>query len=231
MGFYCLAFAAVYGFDFEGAIEDAEESLRLGLSPLDRLTAEAAKSVAFIMLERTEEGLPILQGIATHVKRHGFSQMMASVSGTIGAGLVISGEWSKGVKQLESLIDHYQDLAPQVAALNHLTLGDVFARMALSQGQASLGTMIKNAGFVLTTVPRAAAKARTHLEQAAESFRQHDAPLFLAWALYDLGLLAAKKKQKAEARTYLDEAKAVAASCEGAALESKIDETLASISG
>ncbi|MCH8112785.1 MAG: AAA family ATPase [Proteobacteria bacterium] len=230
MGLYCLAIAGVNSFDFEGAIEDADESIRLGLSPIDRMAAETGKGLALIFLERPQEGLPILQAVRGRIDQMGLVQLRMVVDIGIHLGRILTGELSKGVKELEAFIDHYQDLAPQMAAFGHLTLGDIYMRMATGQGEVSLGTLVKNAGFVLTAAPRAASKARTHLEEAAEKFRQHDAPSYLAWALLDLGLVAAKKKKKrAEAKKYFDEAKEVAAGCEAAELESRIDAALAAL--
>ena len=127
------------------------------------------------------------------------------------------------------MIDRYRDRLPHYAAFGHLTLGDVYMRMATGQGDVSLGTLVKNAGFVLSAAPRAAGLARKHLTEAADAFRQADMPAYLAWALLDMGLVAAKKKKKAEARKYFDEAKELAASCEATALEAQIDEALAKL--
>jgi hypothetical protein len=229
MGLYCLAYASAHSFDFEGAIEEAEESVRLGLSPIDRMAAETGKGLALVFLERQQEGLPILQALREQIDRMGFAQLATSVDGGIAVGLILTGELSKGVKYLEAIIDRYRDLSPQIAALGHLTLGDVYKRMATGQGEVSLGTLVKNAGFVLSAGPRAAGLARKHLTEAAEAFRRVDAPAFLAWALLDLGLVAAKKKKKADAKTYLDEAKAAAVAAEATILEAQIDEALAKL--
>ncbi len=229
VGLYCLAFADVYGFDFAGATEDAEESIRLGLSPIDRITAETAKGLAFVYLERPEEGLPILRAVRDRIVQMGFAQLATIVDTGLPVGLILTGELSKDVKELEAFIDRYRALAPHFSALGHLTLGDVYMRLATGQSDVSLGALVRNAGFVLTAGPRAAAKAREHLSEAADSFRAADAPSFLAWALLDLGLVAIKKKKKDEARKHLDEAKTEAVEAEVTVLGARIDAALAGL--
>lgn len=229
VGLYCLAFADVYGFDFAGATEDAEESIRLGLSPIDRITAETAKGLAFVYLERPEEGLPILRAVRDRIVQMGFAQLATIVDTGLPVGLILTGELSKDVKELEAFIDRYRALAPHFSALGHLTLGDVYMRLATGQSDVSLGALVRNAGFVLTAGPRAAAKAREHLSEAADSFRAADAPSFLAWALLDLGLVAIKKKKKDEARKHLDEAKTAAVEAEVTVLGARIDAALAGL--
>ena len=159
LGLYCLAYASAYSFDFESAVDEAEESIRLGLSPIDRMAAEAAKGLALLSLEQPQEGIPILRRVREQIDEGGFAQLGTMVDTGLAVGRILMGKFSKGVRDLEAMIDRYRDRLPHYAAFGHLTLGDVYMRMATGQGDVSLGTLVKNAGFVLSAAPRAAGLA------------------------------------------------------------------------
>ena len=80
-----------------------------------------------------------------------------------------------------------------------------------------------------TAPPVAGAKARKHLEAAAEQCRALDIPATLAMSLHGLGLLASAKMRSADARAHLDEARELAAAVEAEALVDKIDAALAGL--
>lgn len=89
--------------------------------------------------------------------------------------------------------------------------------------------MVRNIGFVLGTVPRAATKARHHLTLCTAMAREFDNPLVFSWGLLNLGRIAAKQKQAAEARTHWNEARVIAGENDLQALAQQIDAALAQL--
>jgi len=212
MGHYCLAWADGFSFDLASAIENAEESMRIGLSPIDRVVAQAAKGWALVLAERPQEALPLLESITAQIARDGFGQMSYTTDFGLGVARVACGDWSAGVRTLEHRLASAEARgARHFCAIGHYALGEVYARMALREGKAGWREISRNLGFTLGTLPRAAAKARHHLAQAIALAREIDIPSSLASALYSLGRLEARKSGTARARPLLDEARAIAA--------------------
>lgn len=111
----------------------------------------------------------------------------------------------------------------------HTYLGEIYLRMALGEARPPLPVLLKNLGFILRTAPFAAAKARRHLQDALEIYRQLDAPSQVAESLYSLGVLARARKRHDEARAQFDEAGRLARSVEASILADKIDAALGSL--
>ena len=230
MGHHNLAWADVYLFDYAGAVQNAEELLRSGLSPIDRMGAEFAKGIALIFSKRTDEGVALLQRIFAQIEHKGFEQLRYSADAMLGLGLVIKGEWSRGVRHIEQSIERAKARnAAYIAALGHFALGEVYTQVALGEADVKLRTMLANPGFVFGSVPRAASKARAHLEPAVAAFRAADAPAFLAWSLLDLGLLARRRKKLPEAQALLEEARQISQANELDELASRSEAALSKL--
>jgi len=212
MGHYCLAWADGFSFDTASAIENADESMRIGLSPIDRIVAQAAKSWALVLAERPQEALPLLEAITAQLERDGFGEMRYTTDFGLGVAQVATGAWTEGVRTLEQRLAAAEARgARHFCAIGHYALGEVYVRMALREGKAGWSEISRNLGFTLTTLPRATARARRHLAQAIALAREIDIPSSLASALLSLGRLEARKSGAARARPLLDEARAIAA--------------------
>ncbi|HSH07484.1 MAG TPA: AAA family ATPase, partial [Burkholderiales bacterium] len=164
MGHYCLAWADGFSFDFASAIDNADESIRIGLSPIDRLTAQAAKAWAQVLAEQAEAALPTLEALTASLEHDGFGQMRYTTDIALGVAQVATGGWTQGVRTLEQRLASVEARgARQLCAIGHYTLGEVYARMALREGKAGWQEISHNLGFTLTALPRATARARRHL--------------------------------------------------------------------
>ncbi|MDX1376473.1 MAG: AAA family ATPase, partial [Burkholderiales bacterium] len=212
MGLFMLAWADAFSFDFASAVDNADESMRIGLSPIDRLTAQAAKAWALVLAERTQEALPLLEAITAQIERDGFGQMLYTTDVALGIARVAGGAWTEGVRTLEHRLGLAEASGSRhFCAIAHYALGEVYVRMALREGKAGWREISRNLGFTLGTLPRATAHARRHLAQAIALAREIDIPSSLASALYSLGRLEARKSGAARAKPLLDEARALAA--------------------
>jgi len=211
MGLYCLAWADGFSFDFAGAIDNADESMRIGLSPIDRYVAQAAKGWALVRAERAQEALPLLETLTAQVERDGFSQMRYTTDVALGVAQVATGAWTRGVRTIADRMALAEAHGQHFATIGHYALGEVYARMALREGKAGWREISRNLAFTLSALPRATALARRHLERACTLAREIDMPSTLASALYSLGRLERRKSGAARAAPLLAEARAIAA--------------------
>jgi hypothetical protein len=224
MGLYLLAYADAFSYDFAGAIGNADESMRIGLSPIDRVVAQAAKAWALVLAERAAEALPLLEALTGRVRREGFTQLRYTTDAALGIAQVATGAWTQGVRTIEDLIARAESRGMRrFCAFGHYALGEVYGRMALREGKAGWREFARNLVFALTALPRAAAKARRHLDMACSLAREVDSPSVLASALYSLGRLELRKSRAARGKQLLARAHEIAAANDLDELARRID--------
>jgi len=211
MGLWALSFADAFSGDPAAAIDDADESMRIGLSPLDRVAASIGKGWALVLADRAEEALPELESVDAQIRRDGFTILLETNDGALGLARVGTGAWSAGVRTLEALIARSDARGTShAAASGHYALGEVYVRMALREGKAGWNEISRNLAFTFTALPFAAGKARHHLGRACALAREIDMPSILASALFSLGRLERRKTGAARAEPLLAEARAIA---------------------
>ena len=228
MGLWELAYLNAYTGEYQEAVENADESLRTSLSPVDRAVGLNGKGIALSMLGRVEEGLATL-GEARRLAEAGEFRMIAGAFDLpLGATMVMAGDMAKGIRFIEEATERMAGWGQTIAhAFGHATLGQIYLEMAIGRERPEFSVILRNIGFLIRTMPFAAAKARRHLEAAIDDFRRLDAPYFIAANLSNLGLLHASKGRSAEAKACFEEARSIAAAVEAGALVNNIDAALA----
>ena len=211
MGLWGLAWGEAFSGDTTSAMENADESMRIGLSPIDRLAAQGAKAWAQLLADRAAEASPLLEAMTEQLNRNGFTQLLENTDSALGIARVATGDWTRGVRTIEKQIARSEARGVgAVAAIGHYALGEVYVRMALREGKAGWAEISRNLAFTFTALPFAATKARRHLERACALAREIDMPSILASALFSLGHLAARKSGMTRAKPLLDEARTIA---------------------
>jgi tetratricopeptide (TPR) repeat protein len=231
MGLWQAAFWKAVVGETDAALEYAEASIRSSLSPMDRLYARLARAVARTLSGDARESLAQLDALRRQAEAGEMHMVgLATAELPYGLALVLTGEWSKGVRCIEAAVRRYDAWGqPFARALGHQYLGLIYFKMAESGPRPPLAVVLRNLGFALRAVPFAPGLARRHLETAAQEYRRLDIPYNLAECLFHLGLLHRAKRRTREARACFDEARAVAASVDASALGERIDAARASL--
>ncbi len=232
MGLWAMAALHLYEGDFEAAIESADESRRVCLSPVDRFAARCYRACALVLMGRIEEGLATLTSVVMRAEERGMVFNMAVPRMIIGVRTVIAGEMARGVRVIEDTAARFTAMGQTIIhPAGDDFLGRVYLQMAIGGETPPLSVMLRNFWFLLRTLPAVKKKARRCIESAAAQHRAFDMPSSLAHNLYSLGLLDKAKKRPAEARARFEEAREIADSVEAAALVRQIDAALADLPG
>jgi tetratricopeptide (TPR) repeat protein len=228
MGLYALALVNMNQERFEEALENAEEAISIAPDPMAHLAARAAKGMSLALMGRGQEGFDILQEARKEAVEGGFLTIVFfGIDVPYGAAMMLAGQMAAGVRWIEDWIEHCTELGNDAqSAVGHMILGDIYLQMVLGEKKPPLRMVLRNLGFILRTLPVAARKARSHLEEAIRKARPVDMPGILAHSLLDLGLLCQKKKCLEEARQYLEEASQIAGPLESPLLSKKIGAAL-----
>ncbi len=230
MALWALAALDTYSDNYAEAIENANESLRISLSPVDRDIALGYKSMSMILSGQLDDGMALGTRIIDELQEKGLAMVMAVPKMILGVGTVLKGDMAGGVRMIEDAARE-ADAWGQTAArpFGDLFLGETYLQMAIGGVKPPLAVMLRNLPFLLRTLPFAKAKARRCLKSALAAFRDMDVPSYIARCLYDLGLLDKAVKRTGAARARFDEAREIAASVEASALVADIDVAMAEL--
>jgi tetratricopeptide (TPR) repeat protein len=210
-GQWALGFIHILEERYEEALENAEQALLLSPDLNDEFCARAVKAGALALTGKISEGFALLSTVRHDILEHDFILLLAGVDMPMGAVLVLAGRMSEGMKHLNDAIQYWQSLGNYTQLVwGHALLGEIYMGMALGTMKPSLGVILKNLWFIVRNLPFAHHKARLHLEEVARCAQAYNMPVFLAKALYNLGLLSRAKKDFRKARTFFEEALQVA---------------------
>jgi tetratricopeptide (TPR) repeat protein len=224
MGLYGMALVDAYHFKPESALERADEALRLSLSRIDRVTAEAAKGTSLVELRRSEEAEQLLERGLAEVKQGGFAPMVTVIQGMLGVAKVLNGKMSEGVALIEQVVrDEVLSANQATRVAGPMILGEVYLEIAIGEDRPPLSVLLRNLAFVLTTLPVARSRAARYLESALLKAREMNAPSLIARLQYDLGRLAILRRRHQEARAAFAEARTLAESVGADGIIARID--------
>ncbi len=229
MGLWSLGFLNVLMGEFDEGTENAEESLRVGLSPIDRAAAIMMRAGAMVFTGRAEDGRKILEDLLPTWEPTGFLMPLMGAKAWLAVAKVMTGEFAGGIRYCKEATREYVEAGQHSAQpLGDLVLGKIYSAMVHGE-KPPLSVLLNNLWFVLTVAPFAAKKARRHFEAAERGFRALDAPFHVADALVELAMLDLAAKRRDDARTRLLEAKDIVAEVGGQILADKIDAELAKL--
>ena len=207
-GLAVLAWLSIVNQDAEGALANAEEALRLSVTPNVRLTMESIRGSALALAERGPEAYDALHSVRSILLVRNFDITLAGIETYYGLSVFLVGEFARGVKLIE---DHMEASSskgyhPSVSGVSHATLGEIYLKVATSPDRPPLSVMLRNWWFLIRTLPVVKRKARRQFEAAAQIWRKYPAPSLLAWALCGLAEVAAASGKNQEAKAYCEEA-------------------------
>ena len=230
MGLWALAAADVFSGSYKEAIENADEALRVCLSPVDSSAAQNYRSMAMVLSGQLAEGMEQGTRLVREVEDLGLTMMLAPTKMALGVGTVLQGEMARGVRMIEDAAVEAEK-SGQISArpFGNLFLGETYLQIATSEEKPPLAVMLRNLPFLLRTLPFAKQKARRFLARALGDFRQLQSPSQIARCLFLLGQLDQAGKRAGAARTKFEEARTTASSVEATNLVADIDAALAEL--
>lgn len=187
-----------------------------------KIYISAGKGAALAMSGQAEQAFEILHRTREEATAKGHSYVYAATDIYFGAAQALKGDIGKGARWIEDTIQNFEreKYNPTILAIGDVALGEIYLSIVLGV-KVPLSVMIRNAGFLIRTLPFAAFKAEKCFRRGEERMRACENTSMLAWALMDLGVLAKAKRRQAEARAYLEEAIDLADSVDAYAIADK----------
>ena len=224
---WARAFNHAFRGDLEATIEDADEALRICLSPVDRTQAIAARGIAYAMVGRTGEAITHLAEARDIFERGGLELARIFGEAPYCLVLVMSGRIAEGVGQLEATAGRLTAMGQEYARpYADFFLGEIYRNMAAGTERPPWPVIWQNLGFLLRNVPFAKRLARRHLEAALADFRRMDFQASVVLALLSLGELHRAEKRLRQARHCFEEGREIAVTMQDHDLVAKFDAAL-----
>ncbi len=224
MALWALATLDTFSGNYAEAMDNADEALRICLSPVDRNAALGYKAMAMILSGQVAEGMALGTRVLRDVEERGLTMTLAPVRMVVGVGTVLSGDMARGVGMIEDAAAAAERQGQTASrAFGDLFLGETYLQMATGRDKPPFAVVLRNLPFLLRTLPFAGRRARACLERALEECRALQAPSFVARCLYDLGCLDKVGKRTREARAKFEEAREMASSVEATTLLADIE--------
>jgi tetratricopeptide (TPR) repeat protein len=232
MALWALASLNATTGNFAEAFENADEALRVSLSPIDRYSALGFRSMGMVLSgEQVAEGVALAAQIVHELDTKGLTMTLVMPKLVMGVGTVMLGDMAHGMRMIEGAIAEGERFGQTaVGPMGDMFRGETYLQMAIGGDKPPLAVMLRNLSFLLRNLPFARAKARRYLERSVDGARTMDAPFFVARGLYDLALLDMAAKRTREARARFEQARAMATAVETTNLVASIDAAMAELS-
>jgi tetratricopeptide (TPR) repeat protein len=203
-GYLLMGTARMAAGDFSGAEVLLGRAIEASVDPIYSLNARFFLSYAYFSQGKVAIAAQTLESVIAATEQFGYEYVGTSANAFYGIVSAAMGNLRKGVRLIHEQIQCHRQRGKRNHDLifTHM-LGRFYLSLARRQGTLGFKAFLKNAGFLVRTLPVASRLAERYLREAIEIGTQINARLRLALATHDLGLLYAHKKQFHQARDYL----------------------------
>ena len=146
--------------------------------------------------------------------------------------MALLGRISDGIHLIERQIVNFDAIGDHArAAWGRIILAEIYIQILSGNERPKIAVLFRNFWTVIYAIIFGARRARSLLREAAAVKFLSERGVIVARINFDLGVLSAMKKKRAEARSYFEKARAGAESQGADKLLQKIDAALAELKG
>jgi hypothetical protein len=222
---WVLGWIEIVDEEFQDAFEHGSECIRISLTPFDREIGTQVKGVALIGLGRVTEGVALLTDHRRRAIANDFMFCRMGTDGPLGLAMVLQGDFSGGVRFLESAIRHREQTGSPSKLVRPM-LAQIYIEMLAAKSKPPISVLLRNLPFLINVKLTGWNKALQNLLETQKSLLG-DGGFYGASAEANLGILYKLGKREKEAQRHLAEARIRAERLGAKALVTKIDAALA----
>lgn len=203
-GYLLMGSARMAAGDFAQAESLLTKAIEVSVDPIYSLNARFFLSYAYFSQGKVAIAAHTLEAVIAATEQFGYEYVGTSANAFYGIVSAAMGNLAKGVALIQEQIQKHRQQGKRNHDLifTHM-LGKFYLSLVRRKGSIGMKTVLKNAGFVLRTLPVASSLAEQYLREAIEIGTQINARIRLAQACLDLGLLYLHKKRFSEARNHI----------------------------
>jgi hypothetical protein len=225
LGLWVLGWIDIVDEKFENAFEHASECIRISLTPFDREIGTQVKAVALIGLGRLAEGVDLLTDHRRRAIANDFMFCRVGTDGPLGLAMVLQGDFSGGIRFLESSIKHCEQTGSPRKVVG-LMLAQIHIELLAPKSRPPLPVLLRHLPFLVGVRLMGWNKAVQTLVETQKSLLG-DGGFYGASVNANLGILYKIAKREEEAQRYFALARSAAKRLGAKALLTKIDGAVA----
>ena len=202
--------------------------MRLAVTQNDRRMAALIKASADVFLGRGREALKEIQAVNAALERSG--SLFLIQRQPQGVALAMLGRISQGIRMIEEQIATSDAIGDQSrAAWGRIILAEIYIQILSGKEKPTAAVVLKNFRTIVAAMMFGARRAQRLLQEAAGVKMLSERGVLRARINFDLGVLFAMRKKRAEARTYFEKARIPAEGQGADKLLQEIDAALAEL--
>jgi tetratricopeptide (TPR) repeat protein len=204
-GYLLMGSARMAAGDFVQAEALLNKAIEVAVDPIYSLNARFFLSYAYFSQGKIPIAARTLEAVIAATEQFGYEYVGTSANAFYGIVSAAMGNLANGVDLIQEQIQRHRRRGKRNHNLifTHM-LGRFYFSLVRRQGPWNSRAVLKNAWFLLRTLPVASRLAERHLRDAVDIGTQIHANLRLALANLDLGMLYSHKKRFKSARNFLD---------------------------
>jgi len=204
-GYLLMGASRMAAGDFVQAEFFLKKAIEVAVDPIYGLNARFFLSYAYFSQGKVPIAAQTLESVIAATEKVGYEYVGTSANAFYGIVSATMGDLEKGVTLIREQIRKHRQRGKRNHDLifTHM-LGKFYLSLVRRQGPLGFQSALKNARFLLRTLPAASRLAEQYLREAIDIGTQIDARIRLAQAHLDLGLLYRHKKRFSDARSHID---------------------------
>jgi len=192
--------------DVERAVVEFTRSREAAPDPIYRALTEVPLAGNLAGSGRYDEARVVLESLISFGERQGMSLLFEFARMPQALMLLAEGKLSEGMDLLEATAKQAADLkSPYFQTFVNLTMATVYVRIVTGEGKGSLGTVVRNPGFVFRRGRRASQIAFDILSQISQELPP-DLEGFRFQIEFEFAKLLIKRKERDGARKHIEKA-------------------------
>jgi class 3 adenylate cyclase/tetratricopeptide (TPR) repeat protein len=224
IGLWLLGWLDIFDESYEDALLHGQEAIEISITPFDREIGEQVKGTALISLGKVAEGAGVLSEARRRAMACEFFYCRTATDGAVGAAMVLQGDFSGGVRFLESSIkDHERTGNTFARDFSRIILAEIYLEFLAPKAKPPLSIIIRHLPFLISTAFTGRRKAMKLLREARSNTRFSSNGYLCARIDTNLGILCRLAKQNVDADKHLRHARVIAEQLDAKALLAKID--------
>ena len=230
LGYFSMAFSYSVAGNFSLAIESCKQAVKVAEDPFYSMFPKPLMAFNYLQMGEFKEAEKIGNEVLSFSKKYGCEFQGTLSSAILDLVMIANGKMATGLKQLKDILQRIKETEHKgFLPTGEYILGKIYFQISTGEGPISLSTIIKNAGFLLKTIPVASTRAEFHFNKAIETASEIGAKGVLAQAYLDLGLLHKAKKRKDQAKKCISDAVQLFEQCKADVYLKQANEALESL--
>ena len=230
LGFALLTWIALACGSYNEALEYAEQSLTVAITPWDRIIASDGKGSALILLRRIDEGAKLLEEDCRRCVADGDLYSLVGNEGTLGVCRVLQGNMGQGIRLLEEgILRREHEGLRTVADWYRMLLSQVYLEIIGGNEKPPLPRLLKNLPIILKVMATASSRIVAMNRRMMENPHLDPVAHHVGSAHMLLGRLYKIKKKRALALEHLSEAQRILSQFGPSPLLTQIETALAEL--